>query len=174
MKKIQELFFSLAIILVFILIFSFLFNKIYIQVFTGNGNILEQIFNYLGERAKVTNIGSAQINLTNLSFFGKIYNVLFGPPTFNFSFTDIVYFIDKMYLFFILLHLLFVKIKPLKIDSNRFKLFEVSLLFFSILLFLLISLSISNYGMALRLKLMFLPIFFYFIFKNQNIYNFKN
>jgi hypothetical protein len=173
-KKIQELFFSLAIILVFILIFSFLFNKIYIQVFTGNGNILEQIFNYLAERAKVTNTGSAQINLQNLSFLGKIYNVLFGPPTYNFSFTNIVYFIDKLYLFFILFHLLFIKIQPFKIESNRFRLFEISLLFFSMLLFLLISLSISNYGMALRLKLMFLPIFFYFIFKNQKVYSFKD
>ena len=133
---------------------------------------MEQIFQYLDDRAKVTNTGTAKIDLKNLSFFEKIYNVLFGPKIFAFSMTNIVYFVDKLYLSFIFLHIFFIDIKFFKNDSSLFKLFEVSLLFFSILLCILVCLSISNYGMALRLKLMFLPLFFYFIFKKSKSFHF--
>ena len=70
-------------------------------------------------------------------------------------------------------HILIIKLQFKKVEFNSQNLFELSLLFYSILLCLLLSLSVSNFGIALRLKLMFLPIFFYFIIKNQLVYKFK-
>lgn len=172
-KKPKELIFSTLSIGFISVILFILFYKIYTQIFTGNGNFLEQIYYYLSDRAHVTNIGSTKINLNNLSFVGKIYNVIFGPTTLTFNFSSIFFLIDKLYLFFILVHLLIVKVKLTKIKIDHFKLFEFSLLFYAILLCFLISLSVSNYGIGLRLKLMFLPIFFYFILKNQKNYNFQ-
>ena len=172
-KKPKELIFSALSIGFFSVILFILFNKTYAQVFSGNGNLLEQIFSYLSDRAQLTNIGSTKINLNNLSFVGKFYNVIFGPTTFTFNFSSIFFLIDKLYLFFILVHLLIIKVKLTKIKIDHFKLFEFSLLFYAILICFLISLSVSNYGIGLRLKLMFLPIFFYFILKNQKNYIFQ-
>ena len=171
-KKSKEIIFSTLGIGFISVILFILFNKIYLQVFTGYGNLFEQIINYLGERAKVTNTGTSKINLNNLSFIGKFYNIIFGPTSFTLNFSNIFFFIDKIYLFFIFGHLMLIRVNLKKIKFNYFKLFEFSLLLYAILICVLLSFSVSNYGIALRLKLLFLPIFFYFIFKNQKNYSF--
>lgn len=172
-KKLNELYFLVTLILVALLIFLFLFNKIYTQVFLGNGTFFEQFFSYLSDRAKVTNIGNAKINLDNLNFIQKIFSIIFGPSYFIFSFSNLIFFIDKIYLFFILTHVLFIDVKFNKTKENYLSLFEQALLLFACLMCLILSLSVSNYGIALRLKLMFLPIFFYFIIKKQNSIKFE-
>ena len=172
-KKLNELYFLVTLILVALLIFLFLFNKIYTQVFLGNGTFFEQFFSYLSDRAKVTNIGNAKINLDNLNFIQKIFSIIFGPSYFIFSFSNLIFFIDKIYLFFILTHVLLIDVKFNKTKENYLSLFEQALLLFACLMCLILSLSVSNYGIALRLKLMFLPIFFYFIIKKQNSIKFE-
>ena len=167
-KKLNELYLFVFLILIAFLIFLFLFNKIYTQVFLGNGNFLEQFLSYLSDRARITNIGNAKINLYNLNFIQKIFSIIFGPNYFTFSFSNLIFFIDKIYLFFILIHVFLIKLNFNKTKEYYLSLTEQGLLLFALLLCLLLSLSVSNYGIALRLKLMFLPIFFYLIIKKQN------
>lgn len=171
-KKSKEIIFTTLGIGFVSVIFLILFNKIYYQVFAGNGNLFEQFFGYLINRAELTNVGASKINLNNLSFIGKFYNIIFGPTSFEFNFSNIFFLLDKIYLLFIFAHLLIIEANLTKIKIDYFKLFEYSLLLYAILICFFISFSVSNYGIALRLKLMFLPIFFYFIFKNQKNYNF--
>ncbi|MDA9733436.1 hypothetical protein N9U63_02160 [Candidatus Pelagibacter sp.] len=172
-KKVKELLFSMILIILSVSIFLLLFNKIYVHIFSGGGNLFEQILNYLSDRANITNIGTSKINLNELSFLGKILSIIFGPPSFTFNFSNIFFLTDKIFVLFILSHILIIKLHFKKIEFNSQNLLELSLLFYSILLCLLLSLSVSNFGIALRLKLMFLPIFFYFLIKNQLVYRFK-
>ena len=172
-KKVKELLFSIILIILSVSIFLLLFNKIYVNIFSGGGNLFEQILNYLSDRANITNIGTAKINLNELSFLEKILSIIFGPSSFTFNFSNIFFLTDKIFVLFILSHILIIKLHFKKIEFNSQNLLELSLLFYSILLCLLLSLSVSNFGIALRLKLMFLPIFFYFLIKNQLVYRFK-
>lgn len=165
-KTFKNIYSFVVSILLISLIFFFIFQKIYDQVFISEKNFLIEFYNYFNERSKLTNIGDAQINLYNYNLPLKIYNIIFGPSNINLSFSGLIYLIDKTFLIFLLMHILFVKIKLNKFSNKNIDLIEYSLLLFSIIMCLIISLSISNYGIALRLKLMFLPIFFYFIIKN--------
>ena len=173
-KKFKEFYLSTTIITLCIFIFLLLFSKLYTNVFNGSGNFFEQILRYLSDRAHVTNIGSSQINLNSLSLLEKIYSIIFGPSSFTLSISNFIFLADKIYLFFIISHVLIIKINFKKFKFDNKNLLEVSLLFYSILLCLILSLSVSNYGIALRLKLMFLPVFFYFIIKNELIYKFTS
>lgn len=165
--------FSITSIIISIIIFA-LFDIKYKQVFASSSeNYFMQFFNYLEQRAIVTNIGVAKMNLLNDNIFVKFLHLLFGKSIFSLSFSNIFYFIDKIFLLFVFSHIFFIKININKVEFKNHYIYEYSLLFYSVLLFLLLALSVSNYGIALRLKLMFLPIFFYFIVKNLSTISIK-
>lgn len=151
-----------------------LFTYRYTNVFISSDNYLLQFLQYLENRALVTNIGDSKINLMNQDLLSRFFLILFGKNLFYLNFENIFYFVDKIFLIFIFSHILLIKINFNTIKFNSYHLYEYILLLYSVLLFILLSLSVSNYGIALRLKLMFLPFFFYFIFKNIKIGTEKN
>ena len=146
-----------------------LFVDKYHNVFGGSGNYFTQFLQYLEYRAEVTNIGDSRMNIMNQDLHSKFLHILLGKSIFYLNFSNAFYFVDKIFLVFIFSHILLININYDKKKINKYYLYEYILLLYSVLLFTLLALSVSNYGIALRLKLMFLPIFFYFIFKNIKI-----
>ena len=165
----KNLIFFLTLLIVFSSIIWLLFTYRYTNVFIGSDNYLLQFLQYLEYRAEVTNIGDSKINLMNQDLLSRFFLILFGKTVFYLNFANVFYFVDKIFLVFIFSHILLIKIDFNKIKFDAFHVYEYTFLLYSVLLFALLSLSVSNYGIALRLKLMFLPFFFYFILKNIKI-----
>lgn len=159
----------LTVLIILTPLIFLLFITKYNRVFEDSENYFVQFLQYLDYRAEVTNIGNSKINLLTQNLHSRFIHILFGKNIFYLNFSNVFYFIDKIFLVFIFSHILLIKIDFNKNKFNKYYLYEYSLLLYSVLLFVLLALSVSNYGIALRLKLMFLPIFFYFIFKNIKI-----
>lgn len=159
LKKKYRLIILMTILMVFLLIiFSFLYNFNIYDFYLSFKNNINQ---YVEKRQNSFSSFDASIDSSNKTFIYLLFSYLFRPFIFDIkNIYSLVLFFENLIIFIIFI--LYIK-KTLKIFNKNSSLLNQIIFFYFLLSVIVMSLITSNYGIALRQKWMFLPIFLYLI-----------
>ena len=158
---------NLIVLIILSLIVGLTFlTSINLYAWNYDGGLIEQIVNFVKTRQYSTNVGNTIMGYTNSEFFYRFFQSIFGFGVYKGGLFGPVFLYDQILSFYLFSLFLFLKLKTFKNLKNfYFKDYELLRLFiiYSIGLYLICSISISNFGLILRLKWMYWPIITFFI-----------
>ena len=162
--------FNLKVIIKLILISFFVLFLFHISrdlyAWNYDGNFIEQIKNFIFTRQNNTNVGNTVLNYENGEIILRFIQSIFGFGIFKSGFLAPVFLYDQILSIYMLLLITFMKLNNLHnikkiyfIDYKFLKYFII----FGFTTYMICAISLSNFGLILRLKWMYWPILSFFL-----------
>lgn len=131
-----------------------------------NGGLMEQIYNFIATRQDVTNVGNTALDYKKNALISRFIQSIFGFGAIGTGFLAPIFIFDQiinLYLFLLLFFLKFNNFSNLRnLYFKDFKLLKLFIIY-AFGLYFICAISLSNFGLILRLKWMYWPIVIFFI-----------
>jgi len=137
-----------------------------LYAWTHGGTFFGELIKFIEQRQNVTDVGGTSLNYKNGEIFIRFFQSIFGLGVAKSGFFAPVFLYDQILSIYLFLLLIFCKFNSFKnIKNFYFKDFKYIKFFliYALGLYLICSLSLSNFGLILRIKLMYWPIIIFFI-----------
>ena len=155
---------KLALIIVLVLFTFYISRNLY--AWSHDGNLIEQFKNFIFARQNNTHVGNTILNYNQGEILIRFIQSIFGFGVYKSGFLAPVFLYDQILSIYLFLLIILVKLNNF---SNFKKLyfhdyeFLKYFIIYALFAYFICSISLSNFGLILRLKWMYWPIITFFI-----------
>tara|TARA_B100000989_G_C19490600_1_gene449590 strand:+ start:109 stop:1323 length:1215 start_codon:yes stop_codon:yes gene_type:complete len=155
---------KLALIIVLVIFTFYISRNLY--AWNHDGNLIEQFKNFIFARQNNTNVGNTILNYNQGEILIRFIQSIFGFGVYKSGFLAPVFLYDQILSIYLFLLIILVKLNNF---SNFKKLyfhdyeFLKYFIIYALFAYFICSISLSNFGLILRLKWMYWPIITFFI-----------